>query len=81
MPIAEGGTPIREELHDLVNALLVGREIIPEHGGVLEVGLGIPLLCVDKQGEVRRIPDEKHGGVVSHATIMVSCYVESVVRR
>lgn len=66
MPIAEGGSSIREELHNLVNALLVGREIIPEHGGVLEIGLGVPLLCMDEQGEVRGIPDEEHRSIVSH---------------
>lgn len=36
----------------------------PEHVCIFEVGLGVPLLCVDKVGELCGVPDEEDGGVV-----------------
>lgn len=42
----------------------MGREIIPEHGGIFEICLGVPLLGVDEEGEIGGITDEKDGGVV-----------------
>ena len=43
---------VREEVHDLVNGLLVGGEVVPEHGGILEVGLWVALLSVDEEREL-----------------------------
>jgi hypothetical protein len=36
----------------------------PEHVSIFEVGLGVPLLGVDKVGELCGVPDEEDGGVV-----------------
>ena len=55
---------IREEDHDLVDRLRVLGEVVPEHVGVLQVGLGITLLGVDKVGELSGVTDKEHGGVV-----------------
>lgn len=41
-------------------------EVVPEHGGVFEVGLRVALLRVDEDGEVDRIPQEENGRVVEH---------------
>lgn len=38
----------------------------PEHIGVLEMGLGIPLLSVDEVRELGRVSDEEDGSVVEH---------------
>lgn len=51
-------------MHNLVDSLLVGRKIVPEHGGVLEVGLGVPLLRMDEQREFRRISQEEDWSIV-----------------
>lgn len=59
-----GSSSIREEGHDLVDGLLMGREIVPEHGGIFEVCLGVALLGVDEEGEVGRVTDEEDGSVV-----------------
>lgn len=55
---------IREEGHDLVDGLLMGREIVPEHGGIFEVCLGVALLGVDEEGEIGRVTDKEDGRVV-----------------
>lgn len=48
MTIGVWGTAIREKVHDLMSRLLMGREIIPEHGSILKVGLWVALLGMDK---------------------------------
>lgn len=57
-------TTVTEEVHDLMDGLVVGGEIIPEHGGILQVGLGVTLLSVDEDGELGRVAKEEDGGVV-----------------
>lgn len=42
----------------------MSREVVPEHGGILEICLGVPLLGVDEEREIGRITEEKDGGVV-----------------
>lgn len=59
------GAAVGEEVHDLVDGFLVVGEVVPEHGGVLEVGLGVSLLGVDEDGEVGGISEEEDWGVVS----------------
>lgn len=58
------GAAVAEEVHELVDGLLVGGEVVPEHGGVLQVGLGVPLLGVDEHWELGRVTEEEDGGVV-----------------
>lgn len=47
---------VGEEVHDLMGGFLVGREVVPEHGGVLEIGLGVALLGVNEDGEFGGVP-------------------------
>lgn len=47
---------VGEELHDLMSGFLVGGEVVPEHGRVLEIGLRVALLRVDEDGEFGGIP-------------------------
>ena len=42
---------VGEELHDLVSRFLMGGEVVPEHGGVLEIGLRVALLGVNEDWE------------------------------
>ena len=58
------GTTVTEEGHDLVNRLLVSGKIVPEHGGILQVGLWVALLCMDEDGELGGVTDEEDRGVV-----------------
>lgn len=58
------GTTVREEVHDLVDSLLVGGEVVPEHGGILKVGLWVALLRVDEERELSWVAQEEDGGVV-----------------
>ena len=44
----------------------MGGKVVPEHGGIFQVGLGVPLLGMDEDGELGRIPHEKDGSVVEH---------------
>jgi hypothetical protein len=62
--VAVGGAAVAKEDHDLVDALGVLAEIVPEHVGVLEVRLGVALLGVDKVGKFGGVADEEDGGVV-----------------
>lgn len=48
--------PVGEELHDLMSGFLMGREVVPEHGSVLEIGLWVALLRVNENGEFGGIP-------------------------
>jgi hypothetical protein len=43
-----GDAAVGEEDGDLVNALGGKRKEVPEHVGILEIGLGVPLLRVDE---------------------------------
>lgn len=42
---------VGEEVHDLMGGFLMGGEVVPEHGGVLEIGLRVALLGVNEDGE------------------------------
>jgi len=64
VPVGEWGTTVTEEGHDLVSSLPVCGEIIPEHCGILKVGLRVALLGVDEERELRRITDEEDRRVV-----------------
>lgn len=46
------GTTITEQMHNLVDCFLMGGQIVPKHGGILEVGLGVPLLGMDEEREL-----------------------------
>lgn len=46
--IREGRATIGEKMHHLVGRLLMSRKIVPEHGCILEIGLRISFLSVDK---------------------------------
>ena len=70
MPIAIGSASVAEQDGDLVGGLRVQREVVPHHVGVLEVGLGVPLLGVDEVGELAGVSDEEDGRVVaSHVPV------------
>ena len=45
---------------------MVGRQVVPEHGSILEIGLRVALLGVDKDGEFGRVAEEEDGGIVEH---------------
>lgn len=55
---------VREEDHHLVDRLWVLGEVIPEHSGVLEMCLRVPLLGVDEVREFGRVTYEEDGSVV-----------------
>lgn len=44
--------------------LLVGGEVVPEHGRILQVGLRVPFLSVDEEGELGWVSKEEDWGVV-----------------
>jgi hypothetical protein len=44
--------------------LRVLAQVVPEHVGVLEMGLGVTLLGVDEVRELCGVADEEDGGVV-----------------
>lgn len=58
------GTTVREQNDNLVDGLWVAGQVVPEHVGVLQVGLWVSLLGVDKVGELRWVSDEENWGVV-----------------
>ena len=58
------GTTVTEEGHNLVDRLLMSREVVPEHRSVLQVGLWVALLCVNEKRELRRVAEEEDGCVV-----------------
>jgi hypothetical protein len=49
-----------------MDRLRVLGEVVPEHVRVFEMGLGVPLLSVDKVREFGRVADEEDGGVVEY---------------
>lgn len=60
-----GGTSVREEDGDLMGRFRGKGKEVPEHVGILQVGLGISLLGVDEIGEFQGVSDEEDWGVVS----------------
>jgi len=47
-----------------VRALRVQGEEIPEHVMIFEIGLRVPLLCVNEIGELQWVTNEEDGGVI-----------------
>lgn len=74
--VGVGSAAVREQVHHLVNCLLVRAQVVPEHGGVLQVSTGVALLGVDEEGEVARIPQEEDGRVVEHPVPVTLLRVE-----
>mmetsp|Transcript_137763 Transcript_137763/g.194883 ORF Transcript_137763/g.194883 Transcript_137763/m.194883 type:complete len:292 (-) Transcript_137763:39-914(-) len=63
--VAIRGTSVREEDGDLMSRFGGKRQEVPEHVGILQVGLGVSLLGVDEIGELLGVSDEEDGGVVA----------------
>lgn len=64
LSVAGWGTTVGEQDDHLVDGLRVGGQVVPEHVGVLQVGLWVSLLGVDEVGELRGVSDEENRGVV-----------------
>lgn len=64
------GTAVAKEPHDLVDSLLVGAQVIPEDGSILQVSLRIPLLSMDKERELRWVAQEEYGSIVKHPILI-----------
>jgi hypothetical protein len=57
---------IAEQGGDLVQAFRAQRPVVPHRRGRAQVGHRMALLGADEVGELQRIADEEHGGVVAH---------------
>lgn len=66
MAVGVRGSAVAKEVHELVDGLLVGREVVPEHGGIFQVGLRVALLRVDENRELGGVPEEEDRGVVEY---------------
>jgi hypothetical protein len=64
MPVRVWSTAITEQVHNLVDGLLVVAEIVPEHGGILKVGLWVSLLCMDEDWKLAWVAEEEDWCVV-----------------
>lgn len=64
---------VREQVHDLVDRLLVVGEVIPEHGRILQVRLRVPLLGMDEDGELCGIAKEENWGIVEDPVQVALC--------
>jgi hypothetical protein len=53
-------------MHDLVCRFLVGRQVIPEHRCILQIGLRVALLSVNEDGEFTGIPKKENGCIVEY---------------
>lgn len=76
VPVRVRRAPVGEEVHHLVNALLVRAQIVPKHGGIFAVGLGVAFLRVDEDWEVHWVPKEEDRRVVEHPVIIALLCVE-----
>lgn len=74
--VRSGSTTVREQGHDLVDSLLVVGEVVPDHVGVLKVGLGVTLLGVDEDGELGGVSDEENRSVVTDEVVVSLLGVE-----
>jgi hypothetical protein len=61
-----GRPSVGEKVHHLVYRFLVGGQVIPEHRGILQIGLRVAFLSVNKDGEFAGIPEEEYRRVVEH---------------
>lgn len=66
MTIAIWDTAIAEQEHDLMSRLGSQADEVPEHVGILQVSLGIPLLRVDEAREEDRVANEEDRRVVAN---------------
>ena len=66
MTVGIWSATVREKVHDLVSGFLMGGKVVPEHGRILEIGLGVALLGMDEDGELGRISEEKDWGIVEN---------------
>ncbi len=72
--IAIGGSSIREEDSDLVKSFGRHRPEVPSGISVSQVGLRVSFLGVNEVGELDRILNEEHGGVVAdHIVVAFFC--------
>jgi hypothetical protein len=61
-------------MHELMDTFLVGREEIPEGSGVLQIGLRVTLLGVNKGGKLDTVADKEHRRIVAnHIPIALFC--------
>ena len=56
--------PVTEEVHKLMNTLLITGQKIPECGGILEIRLGVPLLSVNECWKFDAVPNKEDWRVV-----------------
>jgi hypothetical protein len=49
-----------------VGTFLIEGQVVPHHVGILQVGLRVSLLGVDEVGELARVTDEEHRGVIAY---------------
>ena len=64
--VAIGDASVTEKKGDLVGCLTSKGDEVPEHIWVLEVGLWISFLCVDKAWEENWVTDEENWCVVAN---------------
>ena len=64
MAVRVWSSAIGEEDHDLMDGLLVGGQVVPEHGGILQVRLRVALLGVDEEWKLGWVAEEEDWGVV-----------------
>ena len=70
VPIAIGSSPVTEEYSDLVCGFMIQTQIVPHHIGILEIGLRISFLGMNKVWELVWIPYEENRSVVtSHVPV------------
>jgi hypothetical protein len=76
MSVTIRGTSIREEETDLMAGFRSQREEVPEHVGVLEIGVGVSLLGMNEIGEFLGVSNEEDGGVVTDQVVVTFFSVE-----
>lgn len=59
-------TPVTKENHNLMNGFLELAQIVPKHACILQIGLRIPLLGVNKERKLGGIPEEEDGRIVEY---------------
>ena len=67
MAVGVGCAAVAEQMHDLMDRLLMGGEVVPKHRCISQVGLRVAFLGVDEEWEVGRVSEEEDGCVVVSA--------------
>ena len=70
------GAPVAHQERDLVRGLGGQRPEVPLHVVVAQVGVRAALLAVDEVGELLRVADEEHRGVVADQVIVALLGIE-----